>query len=218
MTAFATIADLPVLDYRLRMPRSGVWALEASLVDERQPTTKKVTVKLGVTELKGSVQLIVSRFGTTVVRVLGGAGGLGTTATPKHYANTTIGGVVSDLLSTAGEQASSSADNAARARSLTQWTTLGVPCGRALYTLLASLGPEITWRILADGTLWYGTETWPEVQPEHEFLNVDPLAGNFTVYSVDRLVVPGTKFLGEKVSAVEHSLLGGAIRSTIWTE
>lgn len=218
MTAFATIAELPLVDYRLTMPRSGVWALEASLVDERQPTTKKVTVNIGPTVLKGSLELVVSRFGTTVVRVLGGAGGLGKTATPKHYANTTVGGVVSDLLATAGEQASSSAESSARGRQLAQWTTLGVPCGRALGTLLAALGPELTWRILPDGTLWYGTETWPTVQPAHEFLNVNPLAGSFTVFSVDELVFPGTKFLGEKVSAVEHSLLGGSIRSTIWTE
>ncbi len=216
MSAFATIAGLPVVDYRLTMPRSGVWVCEASMADARRPKGK-VDLIIGTTTLKGTVELSVTEYETTVVRVRGGAGGMGTKAKPKHYSNAQLRLVLNDLLGTAGEKLSSTADSGILGTILTHWTVLGVPVGRQVAQLLAARGPDVAWRLLSDGTVWIGKEGWRAVAPEHELLQLNPLASTLTI-SAEDLVLPGSTFLGRKISYVEHSLLDGRIRSTITTE
>lgn len=217
MSAFVTIGGLDVVDMRLSMPRAGVWICEASLADDQKPKGA-VDVVVGPSTLRGFVSMAETAYGATVVRVVGGAGGMGTTAKPQHYLNTTVRLILNALLATAGEKLSPKADAGLLNATLTSWAVMARPVGREVAQLMASRTSDATWRILPDGTFWCGAERWPKVEPEHDLLTENPLDNTFTISSLEKLILPGDLFLGRKVSYVEHTLLGGHIRSTIRRE
>lgn len=219
MSAYATVGGLPVVDFRLTMPRWGVWVCEASLVDDRQPPPGKCEIAVGDNnKLQGTLEMAATAYDSTVVRVRAGGGGMGTIATPKHYSNASLRLVLSDLLKKAGELLSTTADVGVLATQLPHWATLQWPTGRAVAQLIAAAGDDVAWRHLPDGTVWVGREQWKPVTPEHELLQVNPLVGNLMISSLDALVLPGDSFAGEHISYVEHSLLDGRIRSSLSTE
>lgn len=221
MSVFATIGGLDVIDFRLTMPRYGVWACEAALDSSTLPSGQ-VDIVIGENQqntFKGSVELAATYFDTTMVRVRAGAGGMGKAAKPKHYRNVSLRTVLNDLLATSGEKLSSTADTAFLGASLSQWTVIAGPVGRAVKELIAAAGDDVAWRFLADGTFWLGRETWPVVTPTHELLQNDPLSNNVLVSITDDvLVLPGQNFEDFNVDYVEHSLLEGRIRSNLMTE
>jgi hypothetical protein len=90
------------------------------------------------------------------------------------------------------------------------------PVATALAALLAVLSPSATWRILLDGTVWFGEETWPELTVDAEVLERKP-AENTAVLGVDTLTIrPGVTLadLG-RVELVEHWVGADKVRSTV---
>src|SRR6185369_6195049 len=98
---------------------------------------------------------------TGYVRVVAGKDGLGKTAKPKHYDDPSIRIVLADLVATAGEAVAGSADTSMLSRHLTAWTTTSRPVGNVIDLLLRQAQGS-SWRMLADGTVWVGSETWPD--------------------------------------------------------
>jgi len=87
-----------------------------------------------------------------------------------------------------------------------------------MLALLDIVGPDLDWRILSDGTLWIGSETWDLSSQEFQILNKDPVNGSADIGSEAPFVVPGIELDGiGKINRVEHHIMPNTFRSRVWT-
>ncbi len=204
---------------RMFFPRTGAWHAEVR-VDTADEVVGSVVLDLdaGRLTLNGTVRRGGNWQDTGHLRIVGGAGGLGRLATPKHYTSASVRTVLADLLSNAGEKLSSTASGATLGRSLEAWTTAALPVGRLISRLLQSADPNATWRVLPDGTVWVGVETWPDSgleEDEFQTLAESPASSQATLGAEVPLLMPGTTLGARKVSYVEHQI-GVETRTECW--
>jgi hypothetical protein len=189
--------------------------MDAVLDTPNQPTGNLVLTIDGGLLLRGVAFQSGPWLQTTYLRMVAGVDGLRKTARPKFYQGTSARIVLMDLLSAAGETLSSTADASVLSRSLTSWTTIAQPIGSAVAVLAKSLG--VSWRMLSDGTLWIGSETWPDsgLVDGVDFVDIDesPHENRIELGVVAPRLLPGTKIGDRRVSFVEHTIEADSIRS-----
>ena len=162
------------------------------------------------------------RLDAVHVRVLGGAGGMLKPATarsfvqPGAFARDVVNGLVSD----GGETLSTSTDAGFLTTNLTAWSVLGGnTIARNLKLLLQIVAPSMNWRILADGTLWIGSETWPASSVVYDVLDFDPAKGTYHIGAESPFIVPGISLAGVgNVSRVLDVIEAGTMHSTVWID
>lgn len=198
------------------MPRVGTWHADLTA---NGPTslTGKVTLTMGrALTLKGAVVRSRLHEGVIRLRVVGGAGGLQVTAKPKHYTSPTVRNVLADLLKDGGEAISATADAATLRKTLLAWTTLGVSVGAMVAGLMEMAG-DVAWRVLPDGTVWTGPETWPEADVSYREIERDPENNLILIGQDTPSLLPGTSLDGQRVDYVEHQIVPGELRAKVWT-
>jgi hypothetical protein len=90
-----------------------------------------------------------------------------------------------------------------------------------LTRLLAPLAQAVTWRVLPDGTIWAGPETWPDsglTTDDYQILDEDPREGTALLGVEAPVLLPGTALAGRRVSYVEHLINAEGVRSNVWFE
>lgn len=214
-----TVGGHAIVEMRAAMPRIGVWT--ADLVVDATSTdglTGAVTISIadGKLDLKGTAKRVGVHNDTVLMRVLAGAGGMATQTAPKDYDNIQARAVLEDLLKTTGERLSSTADASTLGTTLTRWVTIQQSTGAAIGLLAEHLG--VAWRVLADGTVWMGPESWPEASIEAELLGSAPNEARLELGVEAPLLLPGTTFDGEKVNQVEHRVKADSVRTMVWLE
>ena len=220
--ALITLNGAGVLDgSSIYSPKSGAWHAELR-VDTSDSITGacEISISDGALVLEGTADLSGNFADTGYVRVVGGAGGLGTLTKPKFYSNATLRIVLGDLVAAAGEKLSSTADQATLARALTSWTTTQRPTGSVIGLLLQQAAGA-SWRILPDGSLWVGPETWPDSGIDattYQILDELPSDGTAELGMESPVLLAGQSLAGRHVSQVEHRLQGDGVRSTAWFE
>jgi hypothetical protein len=114
------------------------------------------------------------------------------------------GAVVADILRDSGETISSESDQALLDKQIAGWHRMGGPGKNALTQVLKPQGA--TWRVLRDGTVWVGTDGWPEVEPNGTVLDVQH--GDGVVLSAPDTpdAVPGIVVSGHRIVQVVHRL------------
>ena len=225
--SLVTINDVGVISGTIMMPLRGVWT--ADLVID-QPNGDGFAAGTAVTlaaadgiELHGTVA--ADRSGDFLdavhVRVLGGAGGMGVTCTargyaqPGAYARDVLQGIAGD----AGETLSSDIAASLTGTNLTAWALAAVPASQALTALLDIVSPDADWRILPDGKLWAGTETWPASSVTYDVVDNDPSQKSYRLGLVSPSIYPGYDLDGVgKVARVEHVISPESIRATVWVD
>jgi hypothetical protein len=214
------VNDLGVLEgSRITLPRAGAWHADL-VVDKPDALTGAVSINIGegTLVLRGTVVRGGAFVETARVQVVGGADGLSETAEPKHYTGVSLGLVLGDLLKTAGETLSPTADSSVLARGVEHWTTLGLPIGRIIGRLMSTAAPDATWRVLPDGTVWVGIESWPDsglAESDYEITHqADDQDMAVIGIEVPRLL-PGTELGGRRVSVVQYHIDAG-IRMEAW--
>lgn len=214
--ATLTANGMPVLSCTLSMPRVGAWTADLELSADEAPSGK-ITIEHGNVKFVGTVVRSGIVSGRASVRVVGGAGGLRKDASAQSFQNVPLRIPLRDTLGAVGETLSLSVASSLLDRRLEHWTRGAEPAGTAITTLLTHVGAS--WRVLADGTVWAGDETWPVQRiSSAEALDPDPILGTYTIAPDVFELRPGVTFLGRKVSRVEHTADGGALRSTYWVE
>lgn len=187
------------------LPRTGIWIADLR-VDERDEMPDRVTLDLGAAEMPAAVHKSKLVGGMTELRLVGGAGGLGDDAKPKHYHRPLVRHVVADLLRDAGETLSATSSQGLLGIELEAWDTIELPTGSMLSALCAVVGNGANWRVLADGTVWIGAETWPDSGIESREIQGDgPNAASVVGTDIPGLL-PGTLLDGRRVDTVTHSL------------
>ena len=222
MTALCTLGGDPVVDLQLFLPRVGVWHADVT-VDGQAELTGKQTLTLDGVNLVGTVRRGGISSDVGAYRVVGGGGGFLKLATPKGYNGVPASIVVQDLLTGAGEQLSSTVEPSLLNTLLPSWVTVRRTTAAALADLLVALGDDVTWRMLPDGTVWFGRESWPVQSPD--VLNIsaiDTRLGRFRAGLANgSMVYPGTCFesAGTRVSYVAVSTRDASrLEAEVWTE
>jgi hypothetical protein len=216
--SLVTVNGTPCVRATIRIPRLGVWFADLA-VDVAEMISGQVTISVcdGALELKGRAARTGVFKDTAILRVLGGAGGLATEVPAKFYRRCPAKVPLQDILAAAGEELSSQADQSLLNQQLVAWTLLKQKAGEALRTLADELGA--VWRVLPDGTVWLGQESWPAVHmPDVDLLSEDPRAHTAVIGTDSPTLLPGTLFLGRRVSMVEHQVQPESVRTMVWFE
>lgn len=222
-----TANSVPVIGGSILMPLNGAWTADI-VID--QPDGSGFDAGTSVTlfaqdgfQLVGTV--VTDRTGSFLdavhVRLVGGAGGMLKTVTPRGYAQPAAFArdVLSDLASGASEKLSDQIDASLLSTNLVAWAVAQGTTTQALATFLAFVAPAANWRFLADGSLWLGVETWPSSSIEFDLLESDPKEGTAELGIVSPSIMPGVFLSGVgNVNRVEHTLSEDGVRSHVWVD
>lgn len=150
--------------------------------------------------------------GRTKLRFVLGAGGLTKPIDALGYGkDTPAATVVRDVCAATKEALAEGVDAELRTMLLPTWHRFRGSGNSALKTLAEHLG--IGFRTLANGTVWLGKETWPQVPTPFEERGPD--ANGLAVYAPNIPdLAPGTNLSGKRVSTVVHHFTG-SLRSDV---
>lgn len=154
------------------------------------------------------------------VRIIGGAGGMSKLATPRAFASGAfVRDVVNGLMADAGETLSSTTDAGLLGTSIDGWSVMGHTVGWNLRALLRIVAPSMSWRVLPDGTLWIGNETWPASGGTFDAISQDPADGSYVLGVEAPFVVPGTNIadLGN-VNRCIDVISSGRLRTHVYVD
>jgi hypothetical protein len=77
----------------------------------------------------------------------------------------------------------------------------------------------VSWRVLADGSVWVGRETWPtSLLEEYAHIDQAPGAGSMEIVAAEPAIYPGEVFEERRVSVVTHRIDNGRVRTRILWE
>lgn len=214
--------DLEVIELRLSIPRVGVWHAVASVAVESN-APKSVDLTIGdQLALHGHVVRQGPAFDTQLVDFVGGSGDMGAAAKARAYRGATVRTVLGDLMSDAGESASGAIPGSVLSRQLDRWSiTGGRSVGAELVALVDAVLEDGAWRMLADGTVWIGEETWPASTFTYDIVSLSPSRRQICVVSDDPFPMPGEAVDGvdwPNLSYVLHEQLNGELRTTMYFE
>jgi hypothetical protein len=206
----------------LTLPRVGNWIANLT-VNADGPATGSAVATLDGVDMPCHIQKAEMVAGMLDLRLVGGNGGLGKSAQRNHYKGATVRHTFVDLVQGAGEVPSLKASDAAVLNQpLPAWTSLAIPTGELLQALADTaaelLGQDVSWRVLYDGTVWIGAETWPACPADVRILDIDA-ANSSQLLGTDALGIwPGTTIGNRRIDSVVHQV-GGNNRSTVyWAE
>lgn len=209
------LSGQPVYEAEIVMPIRGAWT--ASVHIEAEAIVDGL-LELSYKSAKWSCSVIASGVygGRRLVRLVGGAGGLGTTLAAKHYREITLRTVLDDIMRASGEKLSSTVLGIVLDRDLPTWTRSEGNAGTALGELAEKFG--MTWRVLRDGTIWIGTETWPEVTGQFVITSEQPQNSRMTVAPETAFLVPGSTFRTRRVTEVVYNVGDSEVRAQLLFE
>jgi len=228
--ALITANGKGVIAATICMPRLGA-ATADLIVDSQTDITGSclLVIESGL-QLRGFAARTGIWQDTSYVRWTAGAGGLSKLATPKHYRSVSARVVLLDLCRAGGETLSATSDPRTTGLSLAAWTVIsgrpgeaGGTVGNGISALL--MDGRLTanaWRVLPDGTIWVGAETWPDAGlknvVDYQELGRLPHEGRSELGFEAPTLLPGVSLGGRRVSYVEHTLRDDTVRTTAWFE
>lgn len=201
---------------RVMMPLVGAWTADVS-VDSATNITGEVTLKIGeVLVLTGFVRRGGEYVQKGVYRLVGGYGGFNKTTPAKSYRAASVSVVLSDILQAGGEAISLASDKDVMDAVLTNWTTPEQKVGQALSSLVDSQADR-NWRVLPDGSVWVGKESWPVIGVTGNILSQDVEYGRAVLDLPRPNLIPGMAMAGRRISDVQYDLSPDqGVRTTIW--
>jgi hypothetical protein len=213
MPTALNVNGLPVLEGDITMPRVGAWTATLSV-----DSTVALSGVVAVTSGDGALSLVgrVVRgdvFADRVtVMLVAGTGDLKTPLAARGYQSIPARIVVSAILAEAGFALSPTSTGIDTI--LPHWTQLADTAERCLGALLEKL--ELTWRVLADGTVWCGTDAYPAASDDLAVVLDRDDAHGFAVLGVDMpRLMPATTYDGKRVELVVHTVRDG-IRTKLY--
>jgi len=170
----------------------------------------------GAVTWPGTIFRQLPEFGRRGVLLLGGQGGLAAPATGQSYVSPQASHVVADLLAIAGETLSPSVLPQTLAVSLPAWSRVAGTVSANLDLLAEALG--LAWRVLTDGTVWFGVDTYPATTlSEYDVLARDGVGGRVTLGTdTPWLLLPGQTLDGQQVYQVETEITASRVRVEAW--
>jgi hypothetical protein len=226
VTIASSTATANVIRGTIMLPLIGIWTADV-VIDQIDgagfEAGTEVTIASDAIEYKGVVA--TDRTGDFLdaihVRVIGGKGGMAKDASLKSYVQPSafVRDVVNGLMRDGGETISSTADSTFMSTNLTAWSVMQGLVSNGLETLIYFVDASKHWRILPDGTVWIGDESWADSEIPFISIANNPTERSFELGVEAPNMTPGITLPNVgRVSRVEHSITGNQIRSTVWTE
>lgn len=203
----------PVSSVTISMPNYGVWVAQ---VEVASPTvvTGRCVIDVGGMLFNGTIPRGGAWQDACSYAVTGGANTLKTVIPSRFYANVPLNIPIRDILTEISQPISTTADDLPLF--LPKWLRMQGQAATSLAALLHEAGAS--WRILGDGTLWFGVDTWPESTDVASILNRDPSGGTAELAMDAPSLRPGVTWQGERVSYVVHRMTGSSSRTEVWFE
>lgn len=211
-----TLAGHTLLSLRMTIPRTGAWVADV-VVDTDAAITGAVTLEIAGRTWRGTVTSGDVELGRWSGRVVGGAGGLQRSLAATAYADTDLRTVVGETLRDAGETLSAASGDLSAV--VTRWARAAAPAAHAVGDVARSAG--MSWRVARDGSVWIGADAWSAVDlGAVDVIERDPRHGRWVLAGDGAaLAEPGVSVTLDgaavHVGAVEHSLDGDALRTTV---
>lgn len=215
------LGDLGVVQARVVLPRIGVWYSELTVDAETLPSgLQTFRTADGALTLTGTARADRSALfaGRAEILLIGGRDGLSTLLEPREYSDPTVRILLEDICRETGEQLSSDIDPGLLSGNLARWTRREIVAGSAVADIAHALG--CSWRILNDGSLWIGVETWPNVEIPGDIIDEHPRDASWAlqVETLFATIAPGTTWDGRQVSIVEHRATADQATTLAWFE
>lgn len=203
----------------LTLPRIGLWTAEITL-DTTETVSGSVTISIADTmTFQGTVMKSGQDNSNTEVLVVGGAGGLSTVLPGKAYYQVPFRTPFGDILTSVGETMSPTSDSGVLSTRLVHWCRAAGTAQKELELMIDHI--DKPWRVLPDGSVWVGDETWADsAEFEYVTLSRDPKNSVVILGAEVPKVYPGEtleseSFEGGHVSNVEHVYDGRKIRTEV---
>jgi hypothetical protein len=206
-----------VLAMRLTLPVQGIWVATLR-VSADEDLSGALTLENDAVKYSGFVLRGTSVSGAALVDAVGGTGGLGNVIDARSYQGASARDILVDLLAAAGEKLDGTSTRQVLSTALPFWTRTAERASLALSSLSDALGAR--WRVRPSGVVWMGTETWPEMAPDYEAIELDRDSAASTVLLAPETIAltPGVTLRGERVGRVEHVMGEEELRTTFWLE
>lgn len=219
------VGNFSCTEAKISMPRYGIW--NADLALDGNDATSLQGQQVTIVQDGGGPSLVgtcleartADAYETVLARIVGGAAGLSTSLTPKAYRQIPASIVWGDILREAGEVGSQATDQAFLGFQFPLWVRNRATGAQLLQMLVQGAGGTV-WRVLADGTVWTGPETWPTYTDDTSVvMDSTPSENRMLVGPTTFGILPGSTYQGVQASYVEHVLSRqGTLRTTIWGE
>lgn len=210
------LTGIAVVGGILTRPRAGRWVANLELEDTPPREGARVDLRGPGLALSGHVARVGTFHGAHRVRVCGGTGGLPKLVPAQSFRSMTVGLLLDDVLGAVGERRSPTIEAELLERSLTTWVRPAGPCSDALRALCDILG--VIWRVLPDGTIWLGVDTWRASPAAGELLDADPVGRTIHAALDDMRLEPGTTWQGTRVETVTHHIDDTGFRTDVATQ
>lgn len=219
------LGDLAVSTGLLRLSARGNWLAHLELGHDAAPAEGSAASLLLYREegdpdtCVGTIRRsgILPGSETVTATLVGGAGKLldqvpaldqvaGVTPLPA-------GLVARAIVDAAGEQLAAGVEDELDSYQLHRWTRFASSGRDALDLLVELLG--LTWRVLRDGSIWVGAETWPAVDGAAPHVGGDPSDGMILYAPAGAPLDPGTTIDGRQAIAVDYRIEPGRVRAEV---
>lgn len=213
---------------RIHLPLTGAWTADVAIdpgSSSQQIPLEGSSVTLQIGEggqtFVGAVRRVNNAFDTVYLRLVGGAGGLPLVIPAKTYRSMTFGAIASDILKQVGEQISTTVAAGIQQTPIANWSILNEAAGLALANLVDEAailtGNPCNWRVLVDGTIWIGQETWPASPiASYDLMSWSPQQLATTIFAENPNILPGQTWQSANVVNVEHLVEPELLRTKIW--
>ena len=205
--------------------REGAWTADLVIDSTDVPSgVLDVTDASGTVLLRGYVLRAEAPYERAEVRLVGGAGRLGTILAPRYYRGAQVRTILADV---ARESGSTLAEDlgAEVSSELAAWVRVGGEdvVSTLRHLLRAALPKGWTWRTRYDGSLWLGADSWLDViAPGVEVLSKRPARGEVEVSSTTvaelLAIEPGSVFEGLDVVSVRIDARPDRLRAIVRTQ
>lgn len=183
----------------IAIPLTGPWV--ATVDVEGEAPTGKVALEFdGGTRFEGTVRDSGEWQGRSRAFLVGGLAKLGTALPAKLYVAGNLGMVAADVCAETGESLADGVQAALAGTPLAFWSR---PKQRAALTMGdVARRAGGNWRVLDDGSVWVGVETW-DPAPKPGFLeSEDPFDGTAMYAEDSPLLRPGYNLNGKRIGKV----------------
>lgn len=212
--SLVTLAGFPVVRGSITFTLTGAWLADLVVdVENASDVQGAITLSVNGADLEGTATPQADLGNQVSVLMVGGAGGLQTLLGPQGYGESaTYKDVLEDALRGGGEALSTDAD-AAVTSTVSRWSRVAGTVADAIRQVCAAAG--CTWRVLDDGKVWVGTDSWATVTPDHTIVAEEPARSRMTVAVETLDIRPGTTFGGHRISEAVYRFDDSTLRAHV---